>query len=264
MRLPHLFAIVCALCPGLSSAHEFWVEPKSWQVMPGEPLLADLRNGEMFEGASLAWFEKSVARAELAQGDRQLRFSARMGNRPALEMTAPGEGLAVLLHETTPARITYKTWEKFQRFVDHKALPISRAAHLADGHPATGFTETYTRHAKALVSVGSGDGADRAYGLATEFVAETNPYAETFKNEMRVRVLYDGAPRGHAQVEIFEKGPDDAVEVRLTQTDAEGRAVIAVKPGHAYLLDAVVLRPGTQAGAIYDTLWAALSFYVPE
>lgn len=263
MRLPHLLAVFCAFLPGLSSAHEFWLEPRAWQVETGEKIEADLRNGELFAGAALAWFDKSVARSELVQGNASEPFTARMGDRPALQMPAGADGLAVLLHETTPARITYKTWEKFQRFVDHKALPVTQAAHLSAGHPPAGFTESYTRHAKALVGIGPGDGADKAYGLATEFVAETNPYAENFTNEMRVQVLYEGQPRGNAQVEIFEKDATGKVTVTLSQTDAEGRAVIAVKPGHAYLLDSVVLRPGTADGAIYDTLWAALSFYVP-
>ena len=263
MSLRRFLAVFCFVFPGLSSAHEFWVEPTEWQVAPGADIVADLRNGEEFKGAALAWFDRHVARGEAVFGEKTVRYSARLGDRPALVTEAVEPGLAVLIHETTPSRLTYRTWEKFQKFVDHKALGVTKDAHLAAGHPETGFVESYTRHAKALVQVGAGEGADRAFGLETEFVALTNPYAAGFDGQMQVALIYQGQPRGGAQVEVFERAPDGAVTIRLETTDADGRADIAVKPGHAYLLDSVVLREGTQEGAIYDTLWAALTFYVP-
>ena len=126
-----------------------------------------------------------------------------------------------------------------------------------------GFTERYSRHAKSLIAVGSGAGSDRESGLETEFVALENPY--TFKGDtLPVQLFYQQKPRAAAQVEIFERAPDDSVSITLTQTDTEGRADIPVKPGHTYLLDAVVLRPSDpETGAIWETLWAALTFAVP-
>lgn len=264
MRLPPtIFGIVCAFFAGMSSAHEFWIDPVNWQLSAGDEISAHLRNGEGFEGSSLGWFDKNIARAEAVFASGTATFSGRMGNRPALAIPAEDDGLVVVLHETTPAKLTYKTWDKFQRFVDHKDLGIDKAAHLARGHPETGFTESYTRHAKALISVRDGSGRDKAFGLETEIVAVTNPYDATFDNMMQIEVLYQGAPRPDAQVEIFERAPDGTVAVSLTTTDDAGGAKVPVKPGHAYLFDAVVIRDSVQDGAIYDTLWAALTFYVP-
>ena len=258
-----LSALFCALLPGLSSAHELWVEPQVWQLETGQDIVADLRNGENFKGSTLAWFPKNITRAEAVFGDDAVAYGGRLGDRPALVTPAAAEGLAILLHETTPSRITYKTWEKFAKFVAHKDLGISQAAHLAQGHPKEGFTESYTRHAKSLVNVGNGQGADREFGLETEFVALSNPYSVDFDQNMRVALFYNQEPRAGVQVEVFERAPDGMVKVSLTQTDAAGQAVVPVLPGHTYLFDAVVLRPGTQEGSIYDTLWAALTFHVP-
>lgn len=263
MRLRNCFVLFCVLFPGVSSAHELWVEPEIWSVEPGAEIVADLRNGENFKGAALAWFDRSVARADLEIAGKTVPYSARMGDRPALVSEAFASGLAVLVHETTPSEIRYQTWKKFQKFIDHKDLGVSKSAHLAAGHPESGFTESYTRHAKSLVKVGDGAGQDRAFGLETEFVALTNPYAAEFDGQMRVKVLYNNAERANVQVEIFERGPDASVDVRLTETDASGIATIPVQKGHSYLLDAVVLRGSTRDGAIYDTLWAALTFHVP-
>jgi len=263
MRLHAFAALFCVLLPGLSSAHEFWIEPIDWQVQPGANLAANLRNGEGFKGAAQIWYNKNIARSELRMADTMIAYHGRTGDRPALVVNGVPSGLAILLHETTPDSLVYKTWEKFAKFVAHKDLGIDKAAHLARGFPEAGFTETYTRHVKALVGVGNADGADQAFGLTTEFVAETNPYAPGFETEMRVRLLYQDAPRVNAQIEIFERTPEGAVNIRLTRTDAEGRAAISVKPRHTYLLDSVVIRDATQEGATYETLWAALTFYVP-
>jgi hypothetical protein len=131
------------------------------------------------------------------------------------------------------------------------------------------FRESYTRHVKALIGVGTGEGADAELGLATEFVAETNPYASDFNNNMKISLFYQGALRPDAQVEVFDRAPDDTVTITLYRTDAAGQADIPVTPGHDYLFDAVVLRPAPGAttdenAIVWETLWAALSFSVPQ
>jgi len=263
MNLRTILSIFCLFFPGLSSAHEFWVDPNRWQIAQGEEIVADLRNGENFKGSSLAWLPNNIKRADLAFGETVLPFEGRMGDRPALVKTAERSGLAVLLHETTPSSLSYKTWEKFAKFVAHKDLGITRTDHVAQGHPTEGFKESYTRHVKSLVKVGDGAGADRAYGLATEFVALTNPYSDKFDGNMKVLLTYQSAVRSNAQIEVFEKNKAGVVEVSLTQTDANGQAVFPVRSGSTYLLDAVVIRNVKANNAIYETLWAGLTFLVP-
>lgn len=250
-------------------AHEFWIEPTEFQVGAGEDLVANLRNGQNFEGTALAWFDNRFTRFDMISGDDLTPVPGRLGDTPALNTTAPNEGLLVIVHETTPSSLTYTEWEKFLAFADHKDFKTAAADHEANGWSQERFRETYTRHAKALVAVGDGAGSDRAFGLETEFVALTNPYAEGFTGPMRVQVHYRDVPRPDAQVEIFDRAPDGTVTVSLTRTDAAGQAEIDVSPGHDYLLDAVVLRESAEAGTsdtapVWETLWAALTFAVPE
>lgn len=81
-----------------------------------------------------------------------------------------------------------------------------------------------------------------------------------------MRVLYEGAPRKNAQVELFEKAPDGEVSVTLHRTNAVGEARLPMKPDHAYLVDAVVMRPVAAQngdGPVWESLWASLTFQVP-
>ena len=233
------------------------------------PVVANLKNGEEFEGVALSWFDRNFTRFDMVLADETRPVTGRLGDTPALSSVGWADGLMVVLHETTPSTLTYTDWDKFMRFADHKDFPNAAADHVANGWSQERFRESYTRHAKSLLSVGSGTGQDRAFGLQTEFIALTNPYAPDFANEMRVRLEYQGEPRGNAQVEVFEKNPDGAVTISLTRTDADGMAAISVQPGRSYLFDAVVLRPSPDAGTtdrapVWETLWAALTFAVPS
>lgn len=227
-------------------------------------LVANLKNGEDFAGISLSYFDRNFTRFDVVMADNVQAVTGRMGDRPALDMGPTDEGLAIVVHETTPSFVTYKDWPKFQKFADHKDFADMAARHAANGFPDPPFKERYTRHAKALIAVGDGAGADRALGLKTEFVALTNPYAPGFDGAMQVQVLYDGAPRPDAQVEVFDRDPEGTVIITLHSTDAAGQATVPVIPGHAYLFDAVVIEPITDTpDAVWDTFWAALSFAVP-
>lgn len=189
----------------------------------------------------------------------------RNGDVPAISLNTPeAPGLLVLVHETTPSRITYKTWEKFAKFATHKDFKGVEARHRERNLPREGFSESYSRFVKALVANGSGDGADAVTGLETEFVALTNPYDADFDGTFRVRVLYQGQPRSDAQVEVFARAPDGSVAVTLHRTDADGIAGIPVAPAHSYLLDAVVLRAlEDDEASVWETLWASMTFAVP-
>lgn len=191
----------------------------------------------------------------------------RLGDDPALSMTAPGAGLAVIVHQTTKSHVRYLEWQKFVRFARQKGIAQVLQQHQARGLPFKGFLERYWRFAKSLVAVGDGAGQDGPVGLETEFVAEANPYQDPLSGSLPVRLLYQNKPRSGAQVEVFEKATDGAVKVERLKTGSDGRVQVPVRRGHEYLLDAVVIRPLEAADPkkepVWETLWAQFTFAVP-
>ncbi len=251
-----------------AAAHEFWIEPQEYQVESGERLVAQVVNGEEFDGVKLAYFPQRFARFDVKSGEVTAAYEGRTGDTPALQLENPPEGLVTLAYVSDPASLRYEDFAKFQVFADHKDFPDIEARHRDRGLPMEDFTESYTRFARSIVAVGGGAGADAPSGLETEIVALANPYVEAL-TEMPVQVFYRGAPRADVQVELFAKAPDGSVEITLYRTDAEGVARLPVRPGHSYLADAVVLREPSEAAlearadAVWETLWASLTFAIP-
>ncbi len=250
-----------------ASAHEFWIEPHAYQIQPGTEFKADLKVGEEFSGSTYPYRPSQITRFDIVQNDVTTEVKSRIGDNPAMSTSIGTDGLAVIVHETADNRLTYTEFKKFEKFVAHKAFEGIIAEHDARGLSREKFVETYRRYAKALVAVGDGAGKDTAVGLKTEIVALANPYAEK-TDTMPVRVMLNGAPRVKTQVELFEKAPDETVIVTLHTTDAKGEAILPVKAGHSYLVDAVWAEalPNNDAtvGPVWKTHWAALTFYVPE
>ncbi len=249
------------------AAHEFWISPKAYTIEPGGQLVADIRVGQMFRGAAYAYIPNEFKRFDLVQGNAVMPVEGRIGDRPALKMAPPGEGLVVVVHQTGNSVLTYTEARKFRNFVTEKDFAWALEEHAARGLPETGFRERYSRYGKSLIAVGSGVGSDRAVGLETEIVALANPYTDDVSRGLPVRVLYQGQPRVDTQVEIFTNAPDGLVTKTAVRTDARGVAVIPVRPGHEYLVDAVVMRalePPTANSPVWESLWASLTFAVPE
>ena len=249
-----------------ATAHEFWISPEDYTVTSPEQLLANIRVGQNFKGSAYSYIPANVVRFELVMNGKAVMVEGRVGDRPALHVDAPAEGLVTVVHQTSDSFLTYTEAEKFVNFVTHKDFDGVLEEHKARGLPETGFRERYSRYAKSLIAVGTGEGADSNVGLLTEIVALGNPYVDDMSGGLPVQVLYENTPRANTQVEIYDRPPEGDVIVSTVRTDGDGKAMIPVAPGHEYLVDAVVMRaldPVADNDPVWESLWASLTFMVP-
>ncbi|SIS81903.1 Uncharacterized conserved protein, contains GH25 family domain [Roseivivax lentus] len=257
-------AAACLAVPAAS--HEFWIDPTVYQVPDGSDLIADIRVGEAFDGAAYSYIPPNFTRFDLVMGDRAIEVPGRAGDRPALQMEAPGAGLAIVVHQTKAYNLVYDSYEKFENFVTHKDAAWALERFAERGLDPENVRESYTRYGKSLIAVGDGAGSDREVGLLTEIVALANPYTDDLSAGLPVRVLYEGTPRADAQVELFARAPDGTVSVSLHKTDEAGVATLPVAPGTEYLADAVVIREleaEMMSDPTWESLWASLTYLVP-
>ncbi len=260
--------LALSIVPSSPKAHEVWLDPAAFQLSTGETIAIDLVNGEQFEGSSQIYNRNSFVRFEHHVAGTTTDIPGRLGDKPVARLEDATAGLHRVVYQSTSSWLIYNEWDAFLRFARHKDFPEIEARHRARGLPRTGFVESYARFAKTLVAVGGGDGSDSAVGFDTEIVALANPYTDN-RDTVPVRVLYLGAPRVGVQVEVFERAPDGKVTITLLRTNGMGEAEVPVKAGHIYLIDAVVLREPKpdllpRDNAVWETLWASLTFAVPE
>ena len=267
MKRTVITSLFLACLATTAKGHEFWIDPMSHQVDAGEPVVAAIRVGQEYKGSSYSYIPQNFRRFEVGFGGEISPVNGVIGDRPAASVPTNGDGLMVLIHATTDTTLGWSSWEKFVNFVKHKDAEWVLEAHSARGLTEGDRRELYSRYAKSLVAVGSGEGADFETGLLTEIVALENPYTGEMSDGIDVRVLYEGAPRSETQIEVFEKASDESVTIFTVQTDMDGQATVPVKPGHRYMLDAVVLREPRAEVAVeknvqWESLWANLTFEV--
>ena len=253
--------------PRISVSHELWLDSKTFQIESSQILEIDMRNGENFNGISLSFFENRIKQFFWGQNGTRTDVTSRAGDVPAMRTSIPTEGLVSIVYESTPSFLTYTNWDKFVNFVVHKDLGNAIERHQKNGWPKERFKEVYHRYSKALIGVGHSKGADENFGLETEFVALQNPYVDRLSENILLQLFYQNAPRANAQVEVFERNEREEVKVFLLRTDADGQVLVPVQSGHDYLIDSVVLREFAseeENGPLWESLWAALTFSVPE
>lgn len=265
-------ALSLALAIGTGSAisvqaHEFWLLPEDFMIDDGAQVRVSLRNGQHMLGANLPYLPENLPRFEMVMGETVTPVTARMGDVPAMDQTAPASGLAVVVVETVNLTVSYDEFAKFQRFAEHKAMPQVIAEHAARGLPETGFVEEYRRYTKTLIAVGDGAGSDRIMGLHIEIVALANPYTDDMTKGMPLQVLLGGKPRASARLALFEMAPDGTVTETPYTTDAAGQVTVPAKPGATYLADSVDLfalpNNDPAAGPVWHSDWASLTYFVP-
>jgi hypothetical protein len=272
--MPSLKSLVLSLAAlgslsgiGPSAAHEFWISPDVYSVAPGEPMTAQFRVGQAFKGVTLSYSPNTTERFEAGPVGGLAAVTARLGDRPALNVPAAAEGLNLVVVETADSVLTYDDWAKFTDFDAFHDLGNAADAHLARGLPQTGFVETYRRYAKALIAVGDGAGADARLGLDVEIVLETNPYTEMPGTPMQARLYQDGVPRRDGQLEQFTRSADGTVARAVLRSDAEGLVELPSEPGSEVMLNFTTLTPldGDAAARepVWHSRWASLTYAVP-
>ncbi|MCR8724209.1 DUF4198 domain-containing protein [Frigidibacter sp. ROC022] len=273
-------ALLClAVCGGLTAwpgpgaaqagqPREFWIAPESYQIDPGDQLVAYLRAGRHFEGENLGFSAGGLHRFELLCGDTKIPVEGDSGDMPAVRLEVGEEGLARIIHESSGPAVLWSDWSDFESFVRARDFPWAIEDHRDRGLPEDGFRQSAQRYAKALIAVGNGAGEDRAAGLEAEIVALANPYADDISQGLPLLVLYQGKPLKSARVTVQSRGADGQVTRRVRWTDMDGKLTVRTRPGTEYLVDAVVLRPLSGSvknnTPVWEALWASLTFRTPD
>ena len=248
-------------------SHEMWLEPTEFLLNTNDTLEVNIKLGEKFQGINIPFVPNYFEEFYWSQGGEKVSVLSRLGDSPAFSEAIGRDGLTSIVYISKSSNLTYKEFEKFEKFANHKDLGPVKQLHQEYGFSQNNFIETYRRFAKAIVGIGSSQGIDTQFGLTTEFILLNNPYEDNSRDFIEIKLVYEGNPRSNAQVEVFERSPSGTVKISTVKTSGDGIAIIPIKKGYAYLFDAVKLRKAEQYPgqvAVWETLWAALMVKIPQ
>jgi uncharacterized GH25 family protein len=244
-------------------AHDFWLQPHSFQPAVGDLVALQLLVGEEMIGDPIRRDDAAIARFVLRHGDTDRPIPGRDGGDPAGILRVPGHGLLSVGYQSHPRRIELPR-AKFDAYLGEEGLDaVKELLAGSKGRPSVA-RERFSRCAKALLVSGQAipGQRDRALGLTLEIVAEGNPYTATVQQEQPFALLYKGAPRPDALVIALNR--DDPSAKLTARSDARGRVRFRFPRAGVWLIKAVHMVPlPAGSDADWESFWASLTFELP-
>ena len=277
MNRNYLATAAFLLLTASALAHEFWLEPPSFQLRPGDTVPLKLLVGENFAGQP--WTTKaSKVRRLVRYGPADSTDLTPVNPtdadtlRPTVQFRQPGTHLLVL--QSTDSFLELPG-DKFTAYLREEGLEYALKQRQQRGETAKPGRETYRRRAKALVQVGDAgtvpavqDSAClRPLGLPLELVPEQNPYRLLAGKALTVRVLRSGKPVRGAAVHVWQRQPGGQPTSHFTTyANQNGRILLRLSGPGPYLLATVDIGPAPAAlrsRADWQSTWASLTFAGP-
>jgi uncharacterized GH25 family protein len=271
-QAPSALARLC-LCLGLAgpaAAHDFWIEPSSHTLAPGQALATRLFVGEHFRGEAVQRpAPQSLRRFVMADTTGRLAATlpGRAGAEPAGQARLAQPGRYIVAYEGKPIAIELPA-AIFNPYLQEEGLDAVMRARAAAGQAEAPGREIYARCAKSLLQVGSGaevdaQPVDRVLGLTLELLAESRPQVTAQGATLPVRLLLDGRPLQGALVMALSQGaPDRRIQQR---SNADGRVHLVLDRTGPWLIKAVHMRAApADSGADWQSLWASLTLAVDD
>lgn len=257
-------ALALAVTSGVK-AHDFWIEPSTFEPKLGELMRVHLRVGERFVGDPVARNEARIERFVVAGPAEERPVIGRDGMDPAglVRLDAPGIWFVGYRSKPSSVELTAPAFEQYLREEGLETIVAERARRRESGMPGR---EQFSRSVKAMVRTAgttSDAGHNRAIGMTLEFVLDSDPTTAP-GGQLPIRLLHDSQPLPNALVVAFRKSVTrDVQEMARGRTDRQGRMTIPVSSG-AWLIKAVHMqRAQAGSGAEWQSVWTALTFRVP-
>ena len=233
--------LVMLLAP-VALAHDFWIEPSTFEPAAATLITASLRVGENFAG-------DPVPRSSQLVDTFVVRDSASERPVPGMEALDPAgivrvNGGTSVLRYRSKGSLLEQTPELFAQFLAEEGLThVARAS-------SRPHRERYYRFAKTIV--GRGAGFDVVFGDRLELVPLLDPRTSDM---VCMRVLFEGRPLRNALVTAIARDDGRRISAR---TDDEGRVSLNVPRGGVWLVKATHLVGGRDVE--WESLWASVTF----
>lgn len=250
---------------GVSQAHDFWIQPSSFEAGENESVSFSLLVGDGPQRERSQIPRRRILRYEAVAPDgarRELSGEIFDDNgSPGVRIAFAAQGLHMLVLETDNTAQSRLSASRYNEYAAAVGLTLALAERQRAGAVAREGSEIYRRCAKSIVRIGAREAdvaaVSRGYELALEIVPSQIPLGE---GEMSVEVILQDRPLVGALVRLHDLDADSRTVDEQT-SDATGRAQFNIPHSGAWLFSVVwsVPRP-LGASTDFETFFSSLSF----
>jgi uncharacterized GH25 family protein len=259
-------AAMVMLFAAVASAHEFWIEPTTFNPAPNQPVSLGLRVGERFKGEPVVRdplkIESFVVRGphyftKLVEGEP--------GAEPAGVVTLEHHGMHIVGFRNKRTHIELEA-DKFEEYLKSEGLDRVIQARKERGESNKPGREVYSRAAKTILNVGepSAMAMEPNFRYTFEIVPLRNPATIRLgHDDLTVRCVQQGAVPVK-KLAVFAERRDDPSEPLRTETDDDGRATFRFDRPGVWMVRAILMTPAAEGlDADWESIWATLVFEIP-
>ncbi|UVC19431.1 DUF4198 domain-containing protein [Mesorhizobium onobrychidis] len=255
-----LFA-VALLCPNPACAHDFWIEPSTFQPLPGMTISVALRVGQDFIGDPVPYMSNAIDAFFVRQDGEDETLSGSEGLEPAAFLRASGNATAIVAYSSAGSTVELPAG-RFKAYLEQYGLDETISERRLREEDAKPARECFYRYAKALLSgTAPSPSVTQLLPFAYEIVPDRDP--TTGFGVFRGHIFYDGEPLADARVEALHR-QDPSVRLSV-RSDAQGGFSLTLPQAGVWLVKSVhMVRAGFFSDCDWESSWASLTFEMPE
>ncbi|QDV90329.1 Nickel uptake substrate-specific transmembrane region [Phycisphaerae bacterium RAS2] len=287
-----MVALTGILC-GRAAAHEYWIQPATFQPTAGREIDVNLFVGDGLPGeprprdnSRLIRFDSYFQLSNAVANSRTTDISGDDGGTPAGRFVFTSNGLNTLTFCNRPTTITLEP-DKFEAYLREDGMEHVIDLRKKLGESTKPGREAYSRCAKALVAV-NGDGRgvhDVRIGLPLEIIPLNNPYRPLEKRRrspattqpttinapsqpsaptrMTFQLVENGRPAAGALMAAIWLENGKSVR-RTARTDSDGKASFELSQPGMHVINAVrMTRARGRDDVDWESTWSSLTFELP-
>ena len=247
-------------------AHDFWLVPDAFSVAPDEEISVRGQTSSAFPTSESAVTVDRLTSARVLGANDEETITALSTSGHSLLLRhrprTPGQKVVAV---TVGWRHVKETADSFRKYLVAEGAEQALKRHEAAGTlPTAPIVRRYAKYGKTVVEIGN---AARAYhriaGHPLEFVPLNDPKDAHAGGELRVRLMFNGAPLSGARFHAgLAPAKSDARRKDLDLTTGnDGTAVVPLAASGLWNVRTIHVVPAPQgADADWDVHWATFVF----
>jgi uncharacterized GH25 family protein len=259
-----LVLAVCLAVPRAAAGHDTWILASRPTASPGQVVSFDLTSGMAFPANEVGVGPDRLAAASARLGETIVDLDRGPGGKKALQLQKSfvKPGVATVWIASKPRSLELKPAQVREYLEEIGAWESIGQKWELEGKGK--WRESYTKHSKTYVRIGSDDQDDswrKPADMELELVPEIDPTRLIAGDVLPVRLLSRGQAVSGVGIGLVAAG---AKSGSLSKTDSDGRVTLRLdKPGW-WLIRATVLEPSSKAHLDWETRFTTLTVFVSK